>query len=73
MITLFFKESLTGQLLMTVPNPDYIPNTGETVKINGDKYKVMEKIISATSIDTETDPQGRGYISTITFKMSYMT
>lgn len=64
--TLFFELSRTGHILMSITDPECIPNIGDIVVIQGDHHKIMDKIIN---INVGSD--GCGYISTITYKVMY--
>ena len=67
MITIFFEEELTGHTLMSVTDPDYVPNIGDIVEIGTDKHKVTEKIVHIGR-----DSNVRGYISMITLKLRFV-
>lgn len=64
--TLFFETSRTGHLLMSISDPECIPNIGDIVVIEGDHYKIIDKIISLRRGD-----DARGYIGSITYKVMY--
>ena len=64
--TLFFETSRTGNLLMSISDPECIPNIGDNVVIKGDHYKIMDKIISL-----RRGSDARGYIGSITYKVMY--
>lgn len=64
--TLFFELSRTGHILMSISDPECIPNIGDIVVIQGDHHKIMDKIINIG-----VDNDNHGYISTITYKVMY--
>lgn len=64
--TLFFESSITGHLLMSITEPECIPNISDIVVIQGDHFKIMNKIIN---IGVGND--ARGYISIIIYKVMY--
>ena len=64
--TLFFELSRTGHLLMSISDPECIPNIGDIVVIEGDHHKIMDKIINL-----KRGNDGRGYIGSITYKVMY--
>ena len=66
--TLFFELARTGHILMSITDPECIPNVGDIVVIHGDYHKIMDKIITCLY-----DSGGHGYISTITYKVMYKT
>ena len=64
--TLFFESSRTGHLLMSISDPECIPNIGDIIVIQGDHHKIIDKIIN---INVGSDD--RKYISTITYKVIF--
>ena len=64
--TLFFESSRTGHLLMSITDPECIPNVGDIVVIEGDHHKIIDKIITCLH-----NNDARGCISSITYKVMY--
>ena len=64
--TLFFESSRTGHLLMSISDPECIPNVGDIVVIEEDHHKIIDKIINL-----RRGNDARGYIGSITYKVMY--
>ncbi len=64
--TLFFESSRPEHLLMSISDPECIPNIGDIVVIEEDHYKITDKIINL-----RRGNDARGYIGSITYKVMY--
>lgn len=64
--TLFFESSVTGHLLMSISDPECIPNVGDIIVIEEDHYKIMDKMINL-----RRGNDARGYIGSIDYKVMY--